>query len=153
MADPDAFREVYRQLRVSQDKFVYTLLAAAGAAIGLAVSQTQGAYLEWVHTPLAGAVICWGISFFCGCRFLGYTSSSLYANAAAIKIASGDEPTVPDDPKMIAAAVRGVMKAFEFNSKRANEYGHSQFRFLVLGAVLYVSWHVLGMWIRTIEAI
>jgi hypothetical protein len=39
-------REVYRQLRMAQDKYTYFLLAAAGAAIALAVNQTQGAAIS-----------------------------------------------------------------------------------------------------------
>jgi hypothetical protein len=35
--------EIYRQHRTAQDKYIYFLLAAAGAAIAFAVNQTQNA--------------------------------------------------------------------------------------------------------------
>jgi hypothetical protein len=48
--------ELFRALRDTQEKYVYFLLAAAGAAIGFALSQTQQATLSWSKLPLAGAV-------------------------------------------------------------------------------------------------
>jgi hypothetical protein len=48
--------EVYRQSRNAQDKHIYFLLAAAGAAIALAINQTQTATLKWSQIPLASAV-------------------------------------------------------------------------------------------------
>jgi hypothetical protein len=60
----DNHLEVYRALRESQTRYAYFLLAAAGAAIGLVVSQTQTATLQWAQIPLAIAVAMWGLSFF-----------------------------------------------------------------------------------------
>ena len=74
-------REVYRALRQAQDKYTYFLLAAAGAAIALAVNQTQGAAMAWSQVPLAAGVLSWCLSFFFGCRHLAYVNSTLYANA------------------------------------------------------------------------
>lgn len=141
-------REVYRQLRTTQDKYTYFLLAAAGAAIALAVNQTQDAAISWSQVPLAGAVLCWGLSFF-GCRHLEYVSSTLYANAELFKVESGAHSEVGEHPQMIAAASEGIKQALEHNSSRANRFAHSQFRLLVTGAVLYVTWHVLEMFLRS----
>ena len=55
--------EVYRQHRVSQDKYAYFLLAAAGAAIAFSLNQTHSAALSRSHWSLAGAGLCWGLSF------------------------------------------------------------------------------------------
>jgi len=110
-------REVYRQLRMAQDKYTYFLLAAAGAAIALAVNQTQGAAISWSQIPLAGAVLCWGLSFFFGCRHLNYVSSTLYSNAELLRIESGQHPQIGMHPQMIAAASEGIRKAIEDNSE------------------------------------
>ena len=48
--------EVYRQHRTAQDKYVYFLLAAVGAGIGFAISQTQTAKLAWTQLPLGCAI-------------------------------------------------------------------------------------------------
>jgi len=145
----DNLREVLRQLRLSQDKYTYFLLAAAGAAVGLAINQTHGAAIAWSQVPLAAAVLCWGLSFFFGCRHLGYVASSLYANAALLKIQTGKDPEYCSNPEMAAAAIEGIRMAFESNSDKANKYGHRQFRFLTIGALLYIGWHVWEMVLRT----
>src|SRR5215204_717165 len=121
MAD-DNLLEVYRQLRLGQDKYTYFLLAAAGAAIGLAVNQTQGSALTWSQVPLGIAVLCWGLSFTFGCRHLVYVNANLYANAELMKVERGENPTVGQHPQMIGAAREGIQKAFDDNSDRANFY-------------------------------
>lgn len=85
MAD-DSERLLFSTLRSIQDKYTYFLLAAAGAAIGLALTQTKGLSLNWSQFPLGLAVLNWGLSFFFGCRQLTSVSSGLYANAGLIKI-------------------------------------------------------------------
>jgi hypothetical protein len=51
---------------------------------------------------------------------------------------------------MIAAASEGVRAAAQHNANRGNLMGHLQFWFLLVGAVLYVAWHVWEMYLRTI---
>lgn len=142
-------REVYRQHRVAQDKYEYFLLAAAAAAIALAVNQTQTAQLSWSQLPLGGAVLCWGLSFFLGCRYLAYTASTLHANAELLRVEAGQQQEVGTDPERIGAASAGIRQAIARNAKRADRLGRWQFRLLVIGAILYVTWHVWEMWLRT----
>jgi hypothetical protein len=141
--------EIYRQLRASQDKYVYFLLAAAGAAIALAVNQTQGAELSWSQLPLGAAVLLWGVSFFFGCRHLGYVNSTLYANAELLKVESGAHPQVGEHPQLMSAASEGIRAAIESNSVWASRYAWWQFNCLVTGALAYLAWHIAGMWLRT----
>jgi len=149
MADEMA-REVYKALREAQNKYTYFLLAAAGAAIALAVNQTQGTAMAWSQIPLAAAGLSWGLSFFFGCRHLAYVNSTLYANAELLRVDSGQYPEVGAHPQMMAAASEGIRRAIETNSERANRLGHLQFRFLIAGAVLYIVWHILEMYLRGI---
>jgi len=140
--------EVYRQHRTSQDKYTYFLLAAAGAAIALALNQTQGAPLKWSQVPLAGAVLLWGFSFFCGCRQLGYINSTLFANAELLRVQRGIHPQVGRHPDHVAAASEGIKSAMETNSDRANRYAHLQLRLFFSGALFYIAWHMYEMWLR-----
>lgn len=89
-----------------------------------------------------------GSSFFCGCRHLEYVNSTLYANAALLTIESGQHPEFGNHPQSIQAASEGVRQAIEQNAESANRLGHWQFRFLIAGAVFYVTWHVLEMYLR-----
>ena len=90
--------EVYRQHRNAQEKYVYFLLAAVGAAIALTVNQTQVAKLAWSQLPLAGAVSLWALSFYFGCKHLAYDMSTLYANGTLLQVESGQHPEVGGHP-------------------------------------------------------
>ena len=142
--------EIYRALRESQNKYAYFLLAAAGAAIALALNQTQGAMLCWSQIPLAAAVLSWGLSFFFGCRHLAYVSSTLYSNAQIFPTKRGEHPQVGADPQRIAVASAMFRSAAEENANRGNRFGRLQFHFLISGAVFYLGWHVLEMYLRGI---
>lgn len=144
----ESLREVYKQLRTAQDKYSYFILAAAGAAIAFAVNQTQGATLNYSQIPLALAVVSWGLSFYFGCNQLAYVSSTLYANAELLKIESGIHSQVGTNPQLMAIASEGIREAIEHSSTRANRLAHMQFRFLITGAILYIIWHVLEMYLR-----
>ena len=141
--------EIYRQHRTVQDKYIYFLLAAAGAAIAFAVNQTQDAKLAWSQLPLACAVAFWALSFFCGCRHLGYIESTLLANDALLRVIAGRDPQIGMHPQLINVASEGIQKAIEVNSKWAGRFARWQFRCLVLGAASYLMWHVVEMWLRS----
>src|SRR5438309_1240103 len=114
--------EIYRALREVQDRHTYFLLAAVGAAIGLAVSQTQAKALDWSQLPLALATLSWSTSFFCGCRHLAYVGSTLAANADLLQVEAGEHREIGLHPQMIAAASSGIRSAIEINARRASRY-------------------------------
>lgn len=141
--------EVYRQHRAAQEKYVYFLLAAVGAAIALVVTQTQGAKVAWSQWPLAVAVLLWGLSFYFGCKHLGYVESTLFANAELLRVQAGEHPRVGNHPQLIQAASEGIRSAIESNSGWSSRFVRWQFRSFVLASVSYVGWHVYEMWLRT----
>lgn len=144
----DAELEIYRALRESQNKHTYFLLAVVGAAIALAVNQTQGASLSWSQLPLAAAVLAWALSFLFGCRNRAYVSSGLYTNAALFEVNAGRHKLAGINPEAIQVARETLHDIFEDQSSKANRFANLQFRFLITGAVLYVAWHVLEMYLR-----
>ena len=141
--------ELCRQLRTSQDKYAYFLLAAVGASIAFALNQTQGISLEKSQIPLAISVLLWGFSFFFGCRHLQYVSSTLYANIEMLKIESGRHPNIGNHPQVVAAASEGARSAIESNSETSNNLAKLQFRLFIAGVVFYIFWHTLEMWLRS----
>lgn len=141
--------ELYRQLRTSQDKYAYFLLAAVGASIAFALNQTKGMSLEKSQILLAISVLLWGFSFFFGCRHLQYVSSTLYANIEMLKIESGRHPHIGNHPQVVAAASEGVRSAIESNSETSNNLAKLQFRLFIAGVIFYISWHTLEMWLRS----
>lgn len=141
--------EIYRALRESQNSYIYFILGTAGAAIAFAVSQTRDASLSWFQLPLAAAVLCWGISFLLGCRNRLHYSAALQTNAALSRAQAGREPLIGDHTQAIAEGSEILRTIFKDHSDKAKQYANWQFRFLIVGAVLYVAWHVIEMYLRT----
>lgn len=137
---------MYDRLATGQTRYTYFLLAAAASAVALALNRTIDSPLSWSQMTLGLAVLCWGLSFFFGCRHLGYVNSSVYANLELIRVQRGDHPETGQHPQMIQAVSEGIHNALEFNSTRANALGHWQFRLLIAGALFYIEWHVQGMY-------
>lgn len=95
-------------------------------------------------------MILWGLSFFFGCRHLSYVNSNLYANGELLKVEAGIHPETGQSNQLQAAASSGIREAMEYNSSNANKFGHLQFKFLVLGSISYILWHILEMVLRTL---
>jgi len=144
MTDHPELHELHRQYSDSQSKYVYFLLAAAGAAMGYALQKLDGLPLSWQAAPGLLAVGCWLISFFCGCKRITWTQSTMYANFALLQMQYGLHPEQPP-PHLAHAAMSGVRKAIENNSNSASRYYRSQFWFLALGVAAFIAWRVLDM--------
>jgi len=147
----DKLVELYRQHRTFQDKYTYFILAAAASGIALVVNNTQDEVISLTMIPLAAAVICWGFSFYYGCRHLNYVSSNLYANIDLLKVERGIHPDVGQHPEKMIAASQGIRQAFENNSDKASKLAINQFNLLISGAIFYLIWHTIEMVVRTIK--
>lgn len=140
--------EVHRQLRIAQDKYIYFLLAVAAAAVAYAIKLTQNSAISLYMIPLGLAVLLWGGSFFCGCHHLRYVLSALYANADLLRIQKGEHPLCGNDPQMIELASNELKKLLEQKSDKAEFYASQQFNLLIVGSVLFIAWHIIGMVVR-----
>ncbi|MGD9874610.1 MAG: hypothetical protein AB7T27_10120 [Kiritimatiellia bacterium] len=141
----DGTEQVADQLHSAQTRYTYFLLAAAASGIALSIQRTSGMAIERSMIPLGLAVICWSVSFFAGCRNRQYFHSTLYANFNLLQVQSGTHPDCLPRTDYIDAASQGIIKAMKRNTTLGNRWSQWQFRFLVLGAVLFVGWHVLEM--------
>jgi hypothetical protein len=130
--------EIYKATREGQDKYTYFLLAAAGAAIAFAVTQSQIATLTWSKLPLGLAILSWAFSFYAGCRQLRDVTNVLQQNYDLLRIQEGLHPQFPNHPQVVAV----IEEAVRESADRTGKWGARQFRFLVAGAVFYVLWHV-----------
>jgi len=148
MADDDR-TTLFKEHRTAQDKYTYFLLAAVGAAVAFALTQTRDAALVRSHALLGGALALWALSFILGCRQLQYVQSNLYANGELLAVKSSLHPKVPAHPDYIRAASEGIRDAMTTNADRAAWSGRWQFRSFVAGALLYIAWHILQMYARS----
>jgi len=141
----DARLELHKAHREGQEKYIYFLLAAAGAAIAFAITQTQTATITLSKIPLGLAVLCWGLSFFFGCQQVLQSSNLLQQNYQLLRMQGGLHPDFPSDPASVAV----IEKYLNEQVNKSGHYGRWQFFLLISGAVFFIIWHVLEMYLRT----
>lgn len=142
MVENSHLLELYKQHGAAQDKYTYFLLAAAGAAIGFAVQKTEGLRLSWQLASCGVAVLCWGLSFYCGCKNISWVKASIFANYSLLQLRQGSHPEQPPHPQLVQAAICGVESALGKNTAKAAFYYSWQFRLLIAGAVFFIIWHI-----------
>ncbi|WP_371185147.1 hypothetical protein [Thalassotalea maritima] len=145
----EEIRQLHNQLRTSQDKYVYFLLAVTASAIAFSVQITKDSVFSLTLLPLGVAVVCWAWSFFCGCRQIQYVNSILYSNTEYLRIKNGTHPEVGNSPNFIKAASEGLMEAISSNQDSASSHANWQFRLAIMGGVAFICWHLLKMAART----
>jgi hypothetical protein len=145
MSIDSAIADLHKAHTQGQEKYTYFLLAAAGAAIGFAVQKTEGLHLSWWLLPVGISTLLWGASFYCGCRNLDRVSAALSANFTLLQLRKGTHPNQPPHLDLTEAALRGVVTALESNIKNAEKFSKWQFRLLIAGVVMFVSWRILEM--------
>ncbi|TFW28579.1 hypothetical protein [Massilia horti] len=145
MAYDGAMSDIYKAHQTGQEKYTYFLLAAAGAAIGFAVQKTEGLRFSWWLLPVGLATICWAASFYAGCQNLLWVQSTMFGNMALLQLQNGTHPEQPPGGDYLNAAIEGTRQALHGNAGTAQSYGKWQFRYLVLGSVLFIAWRVAEM--------
>jgi hypothetical protein len=143
-------RLLYNQIRSAQDKYVYFLLAVAASAIAFTMQITKGSIFSLTLTPLGLAVLFWSLSFYCGCRNICYNNSNMLANFSLLQVESGNHPQAGNNTYYIEAASEGIRDRMSENQTKIIRYGSWQFRFIILGGVAFVIWHLFEMAVRTI---
>jgi hypothetical protein len=113
------------------------------------VQKTDNAVLSWTLAPLGLAARAWGASFYCGCKNLIRVQTAVMANYNLLQLTHGTHPEQPDHPEASKAAWRGTRTALKTNVDRAQFYALSQFRLAIIGALLFLVWHVVEIYVRT----
>lgn len=145
MAFEGMISDLHKAHQASQEKYTYFLLAAAGAAIGFAVQKTEGLKLSWWLVPVALATLAWGASFFYGCRDVLWVQAVISTNMALLQLHDGSHVKQPPHYQLTEAAIEGARSALNKNASKAVFYSRWQFRFLILGAMLFIAWRVAEM--------
>lgn len=140
----DPLPGIYKLQREVQNKYTYLLLAVAASAIALSLKRTTDSKLTYSMIPLALAVLSWGSSFFCGCRYLRCTAGALNANAAIILLGREQNPENTN--------IQHARKKQKDYSDRGKLYSELQFYLLICGALFFIGWHVIGMINATISS-
>lgn len=108
--------------------------------MALALGRTANQPLEWTDVGLGGALLCWGISFYYGCRHIQSTQMLLRLN---MRLESG-QVEIPLGVSPVTFR-KAVSELADEHGTDAGAHARKQFRFLLGGAALYVAWHIIGM--------
>jgi hypothetical protein len=135
--------ELFRQHRDGQSKIAYNYMAVSGACIGFSLFQTKEAWLGWNHLPLGFAVALWASSFLCALIHMNMINRLVHADLLLVRLKKIQTPSASDtaEIKKQESIIARLRKWSMFN-------GRFQFRFFVLGALFYLGWHVLEMYLR-----
>jgi hypothetical protein len=115
--------ELLEAHRSALARYSYFLLAAAGAAIGLAVNQTLNSKISTTETPLGLAVLSWGASFFFGCLQIEDQGETLRLNFLWLDVLSGQNSIIGHHPEAMKIAADDTLKHFDRLANRAARYG------------------------------
>ena len=140
-------KEIQRQFRQQQEKYVYYILALTVSAIGFGIYKTSGLPLKWSQIPLGLSVICWSISIFFGLNFLKYVIGNLYLNNEYFEILAGINPDFGNTTWQIEANIEGLKLAMKSDEKTAEKYFDWQGKLFYIGVVLFILWHILEMYL------
>lgn len=139
-------KEIQRQFRQQQEKYVYYIVALNVTAIGFSIYQTTGKTLNCTQIPLGLAIISFGISIYCGLKFLKYLISNLYTNNEYFEILKGAHPEIGNNSQKIQLA-SGIMKDIMIkNSNNASKFMTFQETFFYFGIILFIVWHIIEMY-------
>lgn len=141
--------EIYRQHMAAKQKYAYFLLAAVGACVGFALTQTKDASIHIGQIPLAIGLAAWALSFWCGCKHLTSIQATMYTNLGLLKLKSGRDPIAGTDLELVAYGVGLAREAVNDHATKAGSTAQWQFRWFIVGVCSYIVWHVLEMASRT----
>lgn len=137
--------EIYRQHITAQQKYTYFLLAAVGACVGFALTQTKDLPFDQSQLPLAIALLGWALSFWCGCVHLKAVQATLYTNMGLIRLQLGRDPNAGHHPELMAYGSQVISEIAEKHSSRSSMASSWQLRFFILGVIAYIYWHISEM--------
>jgi hypothetical protein len=142
--------ELYKQIRVQQDKYTYFMLAVAASAIAYSIQKTENRFFEYSLVPLGFAILCWGFSFFYGCRYITYVTVVLLANFKMFVVAEGADDDVPNHDEAKSEAIQGLKRDIAYNNSKAIRYYRRQTNLVLAGVVFFIVWNVFEMYLRTL---
>lgn len=142
----DLINDLLKIFLERQEKYIYYVVALSVASIGFSIYTTTGKSLSFTQIPLGLAVFGWGISIYCGLRFLRYSISRVNMDADFIRLPTGLHPIAGKNQELISRftdiASNAMRKDDKFVIKLFNgmEWG------FYLGVLLFVCWHVIEMY-------
>ena len=136
---------LYQTHQSGRSKYVYFILAAAGAAIAFAITHTLDKNFTILEFIWLLAISFWSASFFCGARSIEYSNAITFNNMDLLAISSGTHPMTGNDPVKATIAYKELKAILDRDSNRAGRYSRAQIWLFWAGGLVYVAWHVSRM--------
>jgi hypothetical protein len=145
----EKIESLYKQIVEKQDKYTHLLLAVTASAIAFSVQKTENAKFAWSLIPMGFAILAWGSSFYCGCKNLLCTQDSMKATYSLLQISRGVHIDQPSSNQELTIAMKDGIDVIKEDTKKAYSFEMWQYRLLIIGAICFLIWHILGIWLRT----
>ena len=129
----------------SQSKYVYFLLAAAGASLGYGLQKLDGVALTWWVSPGLFALALWLLSLFSGCKHVTSVQSTMHSNYLLLQLQGGSHPAQPRGAQETQIALDITRQAIKDKNGTARTYFTLQFWLLSFGVLFFTAWRVLEM--------
>jgi hypothetical protein len=139
---------LYKQIVEKHDKYAHLLLAVTASAIAFSVQKTGNAKLAWSLIPMGFAILSWGSSLYCGYKTLICTQNSMKATYSLLQISKGVHVDQPNSDQELAIAKKAGIDVIKENTEKAYLFEIWQYRLLIIGAICFLIWHILGIWFR-----
>ncbi len=140
-------KEIQKQFRQQQEKYVYYLIALCVAAIAFAIHQTTDKHLSYSQIPLATAVLNWGISIYSGLKFTSSSIDFLYTNNEYFEILQGRNEITGNNPYKIQVGKETFEKIMKDKIHNVQKFGNWQNRCFYIGSIAFIVWHVIEMYV------
>jgi hypothetical protein len=108
--------EVEKEFSDHQSKLFYYTIALCVTAIGFSVYQTVGKPLAWSQIPLGLAVLCWGLSIYCGFTFLRKVIANLWVRYDAFNVLKGTHELSGNHPEKMQIGLEVMYETSKKNS-------------------------------------
>jgi hypothetical protein len=137
--------ELHKEFREKQEKYAYYLVALCVASIGFSITQTTGQSLKWIQLPLGISVLSWGISIFCGLRYIGMIVFSVKRNSMYLDMIQGKDEIAGTDLQKIKIGIDVYREGSEKLNKASILLYNWQERLFFSGILLFIVWRVIEM--------
>jgi hypothetical protein len=132
--------ELHKAHQSGQERHVYFLLAAAGAAVAFASQKTEGQALSLWLVPLGAAVLSWAASFYYGCKAVDWSHTTMRREIYLLQAREQNAAFegTEDHHKLFDAHFKSLDDAIA----KWSHFYRWQFRLLVIGGVWFCAWRV-----------
>ncbi len=142
--------ELSKEHRGQTIKFVYYVIALCIASIAFTVQQTSGSPLKYTQIPLAFSLVLWFVSVVFGFLYLRAHISMLYWNNIGTFIGEGYDPKLSSNESR-RFGVDHAEKEIKKIDNRSSYHQSIQLYSFYIGVACFVVWHIIEMYIKTIE--